>query len=68
MIKFNHQHLQNMKNISIDQDINLTIQPTEFMRNDFYKEDLEKDEELVELLQPAFTLVSGLLQTVTWRY
>lgn len=45
--------IDSMKEIT-SEGVNLNIQPTEFMRSDFYKEDVEKEEELTSLLEPVF--------------
>ncbi len=43
-----------MKDVATATGAELSISPTEFMRGDFYKEDLDKEEELLSMIDPAF--------------
>jgi uncharacterized protein (TIGR00255 family) len=46
--------LSEMKKVSEKTGVELEFSPTEFMKSDFYVEDESKEEELTELLMPAF--------------
>jgi uncharacterized protein (TIGR00255 family) len=46
--------VESIKKISDASGVEVTVSPTEFMRNDFYKEDLAKEDELLTMLEPAF--------------
>jgi len=46
--------LNEMKKVSISSGVELKFSPTEFLKSDFYVEDESKEEELSELLMPAF--------------
>lgn len=47
-------YLQKIKSISEDSGVHLQIQPSEFLRSDFYVEDENKDAELIEMLSDKF--------------
>ena len=46
--------LENMKKVSEKTGVDLEFSPTEFLKSDFYMEDESKEEELANLLLPAF--------------
>lgn len=50
-----------MKAVSEKTGAQLNIQPTEFLKSDFSKENTEKEEELLELLAPAFNQAVEML-------
>lgn len=47
-------YLDTISQIAAAKNFPLTIQPTEFLRSDFYKEDNEKEEELNTMLEECF--------------
>ncbi|MBT4792227.1 MAG: YicC family protein [Halobacteriovoraceae bacterium] len=47
-------YIEGIKELCDIDGVEINIQPTEFLRSDFYKEDEDKDIQLIELLGPAF--------------
>jgi uncharacterized protein (TIGR00255 family) len=55
------QFIKSIKTVSDKEGATLSISPTDFMRNDFYKEDEAKEDELIGMLEAGFdSAISGL--------
>ncbi len=54
--------ISEMKKVSDKTGVELEFSPTEFLKSDFYQEDDSKEEELSELLIPAFDMALGNLE------
>lgn len=54
--------VESIKSVSEETGVNIAVNPTEFLRNDFYKEDSEKDDELLEMIIPAFQSATKSLE------
>lgn len=48
------EFISKMKDVSQKTDTNLSFSPTDFLKNDFYKEEEDKEAELLEMLEPTF--------------
>lgn len=48
-------YIKQVKEVANKVQVNVDISPVEFLRNDFYVQDESKEDELIKLLDPAFT-------------